>query len=289
MNIAEIARALHGRRNGDGYLVRCPVPNHGQGRGDRNPSLSIVYTGEELLVHCFAGCDSRAVLVALGHQAVDDHAVATPAPKRVTCEPNASALSIWRAAGPVAGTPAEKYLHSRGVTIVSASLRFHPALDYFDGGGVVATMPAMIAAVQAPDGRVVAVQRTYLTPDGGGKAAVASPRKGLGSYQGGAVRLAAAARVLGLAEGIEDAMSAMQMTGLPVWAAAGVGRMAGIVLPSGSAEVHIFANNDQPGLIGARRAVDAILAQGRRAVLRLPPSGFKDFNDVLRARASRAA
>ncbi len=42
MTAADIARALPGStRNGNGWLCRCPVPDHGRGRGDRSPSLSV--------------------------------------------------------------------------------------------------------------------------------------------------------------------------------------------------------------------------------------------------------
>ena len=61
-----IAQALGGIRNGNGYLCRCPVPSHGKGRGDRNPSLSIADGDDgKLLVRCFAGCDPCNVLAAL--------------------------------------------------------------------------------------------------------------------------------------------------------------------------------------------------------------------------------
>lgn len=29
------------RAEGEGYKASCPVPTHGQGRGDRDPSLSV--------------------------------------------------------------------------------------------------------------------------------------------------------------------------------------------------------------------------------------------------------
>ena len=59
----EIA-AVFGKRAqqlADGWLVPCPVPSHGKGRGDRSPSLRIS-DGESsrLLVYCFAGCDRCA-------------------------------------------------------------------------------------------------------------------------------------------------------------------------------------------------------------------------------------
>jgi hypothetical protein len=57
-----IFRALGGSRHGEGFVVRCPVPGHGQGRGDRRPSLSIRDGDGHLLVRCHAGCNSFDVL-----------------------------------------------------------------------------------------------------------------------------------------------------------------------------------------------------------------------------------
>ena len=52
---------------GNGYLARCPVPNHGRGRGDQRPSLSInVGRNDCVLIHCHAGCDPKTVVAALG-------------------------------------------------------------------------------------------------------------------------------------------------------------------------------------------------------------------------------
>src|SRR6516225_11361832 len=65
----DVALALAGRRAqrlADGsYLVCCPVPSHGKGRGDSNPSLRIGDGASRLLVHCYAGCDPRDVLDVL--------------------------------------------------------------------------------------------------------------------------------------------------------------------------------------------------------------------------------
>jgi putative DNA primase/helicase len=73
---AIVALALKGRRNGDGYLCRCPVPAHGQGKGDRNPSL-LIRDGDiegRVVIHCFAGCDPRDVLAVLRARALlQDH------------------------------------------------------------------------------------------------------------------------------------------------------------------------------------------------------------------------
>ena len=89
----------------------------------------------------------------------------------------------------------------------------------------------MIAGVQGPDGHVTAVHRTYLLPDGRGQARVSSPKMALGPIGRGAVRLGPVQPALGLAEGIESALSAMQLFEIPVWAAPSCGRFASVAVP----------------------------------------------------------
>src|SRR5262249_24221195 len=61
-----IAATLGGRRARhlpDGsYLTCCPMPNHGKGRGDHDPSLRVSNGQTRLLVHCYAGCDRLHIL-----------------------------------------------------------------------------------------------------------------------------------------------------------------------------------------------------------------------------------
>jgi hypothetical protein len=59
MRAAAIARALHARRSGRGWIARCP------GHEDRTPSLSIIERDGKVLIHCFGGCGSAHVIVAL--------------------------------------------------------------------------------------------------------------------------------------------------------------------------------------------------------------------------------
>lgn len=44
----------------DQWIARCPAHD------DRSPSVSIKRTNDRLLVYCFAGCDTGAVLAAVG-------------------------------------------------------------------------------------------------------------------------------------------------------------------------------------------------------------------------------
>ncbi len=60
-----LERAGGPKESGSGWLVRCPLPDHGRGRGDRNPSVS-VSEGEDgrALVRCKAGCETEAIVAA---------------------------------------------------------------------------------------------------------------------------------------------------------------------------------------------------------------------------------
>jgi len=60
MTAEAIAQALQGRRTGPGrWMARCPSHD------DRTPSLSITDRNGKALLHCFAGCEQRAVIEAL--------------------------------------------------------------------------------------------------------------------------------------------------------------------------------------------------------------------------------
>jgi hypothetical protein len=60
MKAETIARALGGRKAGDGWIARCPCHD------DREPSLSIHHAADgKLLAHCHAGCEQGRVIAAL--------------------------------------------------------------------------------------------------------------------------------------------------------------------------------------------------------------------------------
>jgi hypothetical protein len=128
------------------------------------------------------------------------------------------------------------------------------------------------------------VHRTYLASDGQGKAKLKVPKMALGHFGGGAIRLATAQPKLGLAEGIETGLSAMQLFEIPVWVAAGT-RFHRVVLPDAVREVTIFPDNGTPGHDAAERAVKIFTQQGRRVRVQYPPARYGDWNDALVALA----
>jgi hypothetical protein len=61
-----IAKSLGNAKQVNGqWLASCPVPGHGSGNGDKNPSLSITESEGKTLFHCHAGCDQREVFDAV--------------------------------------------------------------------------------------------------------------------------------------------------------------------------------------------------------------------------------
>ena len=61
-----IAKALGNAKQVNGqWVASCPVPGHGRGNGDKNPSLSITESDGKVLFHCHGGCDQRDVFDAV--------------------------------------------------------------------------------------------------------------------------------------------------------------------------------------------------------------------------------
>jgi hypothetical protein len=241
-----------------------------------------------LLVCCFAGCDSRAVLGALKLRGLlDDRPQAPrlrkiPSAQPVDPEPDAKAVALWCSADPINGTLGERYLRARGIVIdLPPSIRFLRDAEYLPS----VRFPALVAAVQGPDRRVITVQVTYLDPDGRGKAQVQTQRKTIGALGRGAVRLGAAGDVLGIAEGLETAFSAMQLHGVPTWACLGAARMAILSIPANVRHVFVFADRDGPGHDAAMKAAERFKLAANVSV-RFPPEGYGDWNDALLSRGA---
>jgi putative DNA primase/helicase len=235
-----------------------------------------------VLVHCYAGCNSLDVIAELRRRGLlerggedDSYSPASCAAPEHKHEPDPEAIAIWRAGGAMTdGHAAAKFLLARGLTRpIPPSLRAGSILHL---GSI--PLPALIAAVQAPERQVIAVQVTLIDPRGHQKAQVRLPRKTTGALGRGAIRLAAATEVLGLAEGTEKALAAMQLFGVPCWSTLGAGRMHRVWIPGSVRELHIFADNDDAGRAAAEGT--ASQHQHRRIIIRFPPDGFKDWDDV---------
>ncbi len=298
MKAQNMTKVLGGHWHGSYGTARCPA------HGDHEPSLSLRAGGDgEPVFNCFAGCDWRDikdVLRARGLLPERGNGRAAPALRRRTPGvPKSQPVEVdvdqqqrmefacrkWHEAVPLMGSPADGYLRERalepGPDGWPPSLRYHPALKHGPTGLV---FRAMVAAVTHwPSRDVTAVHRTFLKVGGNGKAPVSTPKMAIGAIGAGAVRLASAQPALGIAEGIETALSAMQLFEIPVWAALG-SRMDRVTLPEQVVEIHIFGDNGGPGHEAAEKAAHVFTRQGRRVALRFPPLEYGDWNDALQAK-----
>jgi putative DNA primase/helicase len=291
---ADIAHLLgDARREGRTWRCRCPL------HGGRSLTLRDG-DGGRVLATCWGGCDRLDVLTELRRLKLLDGSAGDyrPIPTRPErnfahdAERTARALAIWRGARPIRKTIVEtSYLLSRGIAFEAwpEALRFHPSCcrPRDNAGGRVPPLPAMVALVEHVERGPVAIHATYLRPDGTGKADIPKREQKacFGPIAGGAVRLGPphSDEWLGVAEGIETALSVAVACAMPVWAALSAGGIKNLVLPPEATHVVICADHDASGT-GERAAIEAAqrwLAQGRRVKIALPSEPDTDFNNVL--------
>ena len=89
-----------------------------------------------------------------------------------------------------------------------------------------------------------------------------------------------------LAEGIEDASSAMEWFGTPTWALGGVERLAFVAIPERVRRVIVYGDRGRTAERLLEKARDHLTANGRELVSRVPEH-HDDWNDASRARHCR--
>lgn len=146
-----------------------------------------------------------------------------------------AAQRLFAMAQPICGTPAEVYLRGRAITSLegTAALRYHPRCYYRpDAHSPTEIRPALVAAVTDFSGHQTGAHRTWLAPDGSGKAAVETPRRAMGELLGHGVRFGTAGDMLAVGEGIETVLSVRQvLPGMPMLAALSAAHLAAILFP----------------------------------------------------------
>lgn len=275
-----LVERLGGRWMASGGMCHCPAHD------DRTPSLSVRAGDRRLLFHCFAGCETGNVIRALAIQhllrperrggGVETALTpADPGPRN-----RRAATRLWSAARPIEKSPAEAYLRSRGLTQGSSDLRYHPRAPYGRGAQAI-FRPAMLAAVRDGSG-LVAVHRTFLEPASMALADLPVPKRALGRLGQGAVRLSPSVDgVLAWAEGIETAMAATQLSGIPCWATLGTERFGLVALPPSVRRLILFLDNDAGGRRAEKLAREAHRGSAIEIEARYPRAAGTDWNDVL--------
>lgn len=195
-----------------------------------------------------------------------------------------AARRIFAMAQPIAGTIAKTYLRNRGITAFNetSALRFHPRCYYRPAeNGPTEVHPAMIASVTDLAGRQTGAHRTWLTPDGSGKAAVYLPRKAMGKLLGSGVRFGKADDVLAVGEGIETVLSVRTvLSRLPSLAALAAGHLGAILFPDDLKRLYVLRDLDPAGDRARDTLTTRANAEGFEAVALTPVLG--DFNEDLR-------
>jgi hypothetical protein len=205
----------------------------------------------------------------------------------------ASALELWGARESFCGSPAETYLRvSRGIgdwldqfTHIDEVLGFHPRCPIERE-----RLPAMLALVRdIQTDRPIGIHRTALTDE-------PSPRRikklSLGPVAGGAIKLTPGDEVFGdllIGEGVETVLSASLLFHMqPAWSVISRSGIAKFPALPGMKSITVAVDNDQSG-DGPRDAEtmsERLSAEGIK-VIRKRPRHHKDFNDVVRNRATQ--
>jgi len=205
-----------------------------------------------------------------------------------------SARRLFAMSQPISSTIVEAYLRNRGIAALrgTGNLRFHPRCYYRpDSYSPPETWPAMIAAVTDLNGKIAGAQRTWLAPDGRGKAPIETPRRAMGHLLGNAVRFGVAGEVMAAGEGIETMLSLRCVVPtMPIAAALSAAHLAAILFPDSLRRLYIARDDDPAGDQAMATLVDRALEAGIEVIALSPQLG--DFNEDLRtlgADALRAA
>lgn len=165
----------------------------------------------------------------------------------------------------------------------SEVLRFHPSCPY----GERARHPCLLTLLRdIRTNEPRAIHRTALTPAGD-----KIGRMVLGPKVGAAIKLSpddAVSMGLTIAEGIETALSGMQLGRRPVWSVVDAAGIANFPVLSGIEALTILVDNDESGTgqRGAIKCSERWTNAGREVLRVLPRHPGDDLNDVVRKRTA---
>jgi predicted P-loop ATPase len=238
------------------------------------------------LIYHATGLSDASLFEEAARRARMDHPAPPARPAPITPDHSLEVARILAGCSQLAGTAAETYLQGRNLRDPGCpDLLFHPDLtDYASCRG----WPGMVARPRDASGELVGgIHRTFLLDDGSGKAPPG--KKMLGNIAGGSIRLAPIGEDahIGIAEGIETALSAQAIFGVPTWAALSADGLRRWQWPAGLARVTIFADAGDAGQQAALALADRLNAAGIANAIVSPLHG-DDFNDDLR-RGARAS
>ncbi|MBU2942936.1 toprim domain-containing protein [Shimia thalassica] len=289
MNARDLTHNLRGKWHGRYGTAPCPVCQFA-GRKDQ-AALTLADSADgRLLLNCKkTDCNFLDLLAAAGITGGDysppspvEQAARTEEELRQTKRKAAQAAKCWREAQPIAGTLADVYLGSRGLTVpLGDRLRYHPACWH---GRSAQRLPAMIAAITHFNGTSEpAVHRTFLAHNGVGKAEVIPAKAMLGKAAGGCVQLSQGGGTLVVAEGIETGLSLLSgLLTQPATVVAGLSAsgVRSLGLPTDPGKLILAPDGDPAGREAAHALGEQALLFGWSVSVMDPGDGV-DWNDVL--------
>jgi hypothetical protein len=288
ISLNEVARLLGGKTNR--RWINIPGPGHRK----RDNSLGVIFdpkAPDGFRLHSLSGDDEnvcRAYFKKLLTRVAAGRAVALEASSN---RDNRSgrvnwARRIWAESDPLKGSLAHRYLRARGCGSLPEgvsvyALRFHPLCPFGND-----RYPALVAAMRDVTTReIVGIHRTAISDDGNGKRPMpdgSSPKKMMGSAIGAAVVLNRNVGTrLGIAEGIETALSAAMIFKMPVWSVLSVSGIKAFPVIHGIESLCVFADNDEAGMSAAEQCGCRYSDAGIDVDVRYPPLAGSDWNDFM--------
>lgn len=225
--------------------------------------------------------DEARSFLAVPRSETEPHQHRTRAPAQ-TGSPEASRRLVAMSR-PIIGTLVDTYLRGRAITTLhgTGALHFHPRCYYRSDHFAPTTWPAMIASVTDLDGHLTGAHRTWLAPDGSGKAPIDTPRRAMGDLLGHAVRFGVPGSVMAAGEGIETTLSLRcAMPDMAMAAALSAAHLAAILFPPKLERLYVIRDNDPAGDVARDALIQRAVDAGIEAIVLSP--AMEDFNDDLR-------
>jgi predicted P-loop ATPase len=290
----------HARMSADRKTLRCADLS---GRAPRGEGSCVIHllgpragwgydhaTGECAgpidLIHHSTGLSAPALYEEAASRARLGQPISARSTTTVVVDHSHEIARILAGCEPISGSAGERYLASRGLKDPACpDLLFNPDLTDFD---TRRGWPGLVALMRDSAGQPTGgIHRTYLLDDGSAKAPPG--KKMLGPVGGGSVRLFAIGHDghIGIAEGIETAVSAQAIFGVPTWAALSADGVRKWQWPAGITRVTVFADAGDAGAQAAMVLTERLTAAGIPTATVAPLHG-DDFNDDLMRGVSSA-
>ena len=212
-----------------------------------------------------------------------------PRPKRTIEQIRGTLNNIRKRVSPINTSKSVcDYFASRGInqdtlSALMPEIGVVSGLEYWEAGKIASRFDAVTCRVKKL-GKPITYHLTYTKE--GRKAPVKIQRKimtPIENSNGGVIELFDHSHELGIAEGVETAMSCYQAFGIPTWSCLSAGSMREFVVPKGVTKLFIFADNDASltGISAANALKEKAEFSGLEVIVNIPTNVGDDWNDVL--------